>query len=195
MAEKMAEKAAEKTAEKTFMLEALRKMSKSDLENLAKSLHIVVSGLTKPEIIDKMISTGQIPQTVMEDTTTDRLVSVGDTHELEIDEGEITIPLDPKINTDVALDRDWKVKLEFMILEAEVRQRELDREERERARYLEIAICNMNIISLSFRQNSFKYLTIKRNFFKLRLQQNCYQNLLQTKNLIFISSYLERLQC
>jgi len=48
---------------KTFTVEALRKMSKSDLENLAKSLHIVVSGLTKPEIIDKIIYTGQIPQT------------------------------------------------------------------------------------------------------------------------------------
>jgi len=47
----------------------------------------------------------------MEDTTTDRLISVGDTHELEIDEGEITIPLDQKITTDVVLDREWKVKL------------------------------------------------------------------------------------
>ena len=91
---------------KTFTLEALRKMSKSDF-NLENSLHIVVSGLTKPEIIDKIISTGQTPQTVIED----RLISVGDTHELEIDEGEITIPLDPNITTDVALDRDWKVKL------------------------------------------------------------------------------------
>ena len=117
-------------AEKTFTLEALRKMSKSDLVNLAKSLHIVVSGLTKPEIIDKIISTGQTPQTVIED----RLISVGDTHELEIDEGEITIPLDPNITTDVALDRDWKVKLEFMRLVAEMRQRELDHEERERER-------------------------------------------------------------
>jgi len=69
-------------------------LSKSDVENLANSLHIVVSGLTKPEIIDKIIYTGQIPQTVMDDTTTDRLISVGDAHELQIDKGEITSPLD-----------------------------------------------------------------------------------------------------
>ena len=79
----------------------------------------------------------------MEDTTTDRLVSVGETHELEIDEGEITIPLDPKISTDVALDRDWKVKLEFMRLEAEMSQRELDREERERERARDLELASM----------------------------------------------------
>jgi len=94
-------------AQKTFTLEALglRKMSKT-LEILAKSLHIVVSGLSKTEIIDTIISTGQIPQPVMEDTTTDTIISVGDPRELEIGESEITIPLDPKVGTDVSHDRD-----------------------------------------------------------------------------------------
>ena len=140
-----------------FSLEMLQKMSKSNLETLAQSLHITIAGLSKAEIIDKIVGTGQVkevkPETAVSakptiDVSAKSTADVSETKaakatETKADKTLIDVSETSISDHDVSYEDtkttklDLKLRLELM--RVNIRKRELgtQRKERERERNFE----------------------------------------------------------
>ena len=114
-----------------FTMETLQKMSKSNLEILAQSLHITIVGLSKADIIDKIVGTGQVSRTLPEATPA---IDVSETKaEIEIKAAKAAMDISQTNTSDHDADvsyedikvtkSDLKLRLELMRVKADMREK------------------------------------------------------------------------